>query len=81
MRHDVYRRLAQAGTIEADTREADHEAGDPLQAGLVRRPPAAPADSPVFFKRCGRVGWALAAARCMMDRQAAGGPPASRSTT
>ena len=67
--------LARRGTLVVDTRDADHEAGDLLQAGIdvpalptladvvagrVRRP----ATGPVFFKSCGWAGWDLAAARC-----------------
>ncbi len=67
--------LARHGTLVVDTRDADHEAGDLLQAGIdvaalptladvvagrVRRPAA----GPVFFKSCGWAGWDLAAARC-----------------
>jgi 1-piperideine-2-carboxylate/1-pyrroline-2-carboxylate reductase [NAD(P)H] len=55
-----------------DTRDADHEAGDLLQAGidvsalptladLIAAPRAV--RGPVFFKSCGWGGWDLAAAR------------------
>lgn len=67
--------VAQHGTIVVDTEDAEHEAGDLLQAGLavpglpvlrdvVRGPwaPRAPA-GPVLFKSCGWGGWDLAAAR------------------
>lgn len=66
------RHCADAGTVVLDTRDADHEAGDLLQAGLdvtafptlrevvegrvARR-------GPVLFKSCGWAGWDLAAAR------------------
>jgi len=65
-----------------DTRDADHEAGDLLQAGLdvgafasladvVRQTPLGTAQNthqgPVFFKSCGWAGWDLAAARCCMS--------------
>ncbi len=77
---EVCRQLAQTGTLVADTRDADHEAGDWLQAGLdvsalptladvVRQTPAwaqtQRPSGPVFFKSCGWAGWDLAAARCM----------------
>lgn len=78
---DVCRQLAQTGTVVVDTRDADHEAGDLLQADIdVRALPtladvvnASPAwlqtrrseQGPVFFKSCGWAGWDLAAARCM----------------
>lgn len=74
---EVCRDLAARGTLVVDTRDADHEAGDLLQAGIdvtalptladavagrVQRPVA----GPVFFKSCGWAGWDLAAARCAM---------------
>lgn len=77
----VCRHLAATGTLVVDTRDADHEAGDLLQAGLdvgglptlvdvVRNTPAwqraRRADGPVFFKSCGWAGWDLAAARCVL---------------
>jgi ornithine cyclodeaminase len=61
-----------AGRIVVDTRDADHEAGDLLQAGIdvVTLPalrdvePSAPRpEGPVLFKSCGWAGWDLAAAR------------------
>lgn len=67
------RSLAERGSIVVDTRDADHEAGDLLQAGLdvtqfatlqemlgekKDRP-----QGPVLFKSCGWAGWDLAAAR------------------
>lgn len=71
----VVRDLAARGTLVVDTRDADHEAGDLLQAGIEvaalptlgdvvsgRRPH--PAGGPVLFKSCGWAGWDLAAARC-----------------
>ena len=60
------------GRIVVDTRDADHEAGDLLQAGvdvpavpsLRDVDPSAPrARGPVLFKSCGWAGWDLAAAR------------------
>lgn len=65
--------LTDQGTVVVDTRDADHEAGDLLQAGLEvaqfytlqdvlltkkNRP-----QGPVLFKSCGWAGWDLAAAR------------------
>ena len=80
---DICRRLAHEGTVLVDTRDADHEAGDLLQAGLeVARWPtladlvqgrragsgrALRPEGPVFFKSCGWAGWDLAAARCVMN--------------
>jgi len=77
----VCRQVAQTGTLVVDTRDADHEAGDLLQAGLdvCALPTLAdvvnasatwlqasrPDHGPVFFKSCGWAGWDLAAARCM----------------
>jgi 1-piperideine-2-carboxylate/1-pyrroline-2-carboxylate reductase [NAD(P)H] len=75
----ICQRLARHGNIFVDSRDADHEAGDLLQAGLdvsqfasladiVNRPtdlPALKKDGPIFFKSCGWAGWDLAAARCV----------------
>lgn len=83
---EVCRALAQRGRVVVDTRDADHEAGDLLQAGLpvadfptladvVRQSASgatAPRGGPVFFKSCGWAGWDLAAARCAQAQ-----PPAS----
>ena len=64
--------VARAGRIVVDTRDADHEAGDLLQAGIdvtavpsLRDidPRAARGNGPVLFKSCGWAGWDLAAAR------------------
>ena len=76
---DVCAYLAQHGRVYVDTRDADHEAGDLLQAGLdVTTFPSLQAlvrgevsgaysqNGPVFFKSCGWAGWDLAAARCVM---------------
>jgi 1-piperideine-2-carboxylate/1-pyrroline-2-carboxylate reductase [NAD(P)H] len=74
--------LARVGRIVVDTRDADHEAGDLLQAGLdVTRIPslrdmaaaAAPAPGPVLFKSCGWAGWDLAAARTALRSIGDGG--------
>lgn len=61
------------GTVVVDTRDARHEAGDLLQAGLDVARFASLADlvqarafqvsGPVLFKSCGWAGWDLAAAR------------------
>lgn len=76
---EVCRHLAARGRVVVDTRDADHEAGDLLQAGLDVSACATLADvvqqtplwmqqgqvqGPVFFKSCGWAGWDLAAARC-----------------
>ncbi|HSX92095.1 MAG TPA: delta(1)-pyrroline-2-carboxylate reductase family protein [Hydrogenophaga sp.] len=68
---EVCRHIAARGTLAVDTRDADHEAGDLLQAGLDVPAVATLADwldrprpsGPVFFKNCGWAGWDLAAAR------------------
>lgn len=81
---DVCREFAARGTLVVDTRDADHEAGDLLQAGLdvtalptlrevVRR--GLVARGPVLFKSCGWAGWDLAAARCVVARGAPGAQP------
>ena len=77
---EVCRHLADRGRVVVDTRDADHEAGDLLQAGLdvsalpcladvIEQRPAWTRQSnrggPVFFKSCGWAGWDLAAARCI----------------
>ncbi len=76
---DVCQYMAQHGRILVDTRDADHEAGDLLQAGLdVSRfaslqdvvqgsHKASDKAGPVFFKSCGWAGWDLAAARCALQ--------------
>ena len=80
---EVCQHLARTGTLVVDSRDADHEAGDLLQAGIdvsalptladVVGQTAAwhkatrPADGPVFFKSCGWGGWDLAAARCVAN--------------
>lgn len=78
---EVCRHIAKTGRVVVDTREADHEAGDLLQAGLDVTAFASLADvvnrrgawqglgtrqGPVFFKSCGWAGWDLAAARCLI---------------
>lgn len=76
---EVCQHLARCGTLVVDTRDADHEAGDLLQAGIdvsalptlsdvvgqttAWQQAARPTDGPVFFKSCGWAGWDLAAAR------------------
>lgn len=70
------RDIAAQGRVVVDTRDADHEAGDLLQAGLdvtrlatlqdvLRAHQGKPIDKrgPVLFKNCGWAGWDLAAAR------------------
>lgn len=78
---DVCQQLAERGTLVVDTRDADHEAGDLLQAGIDVAVLPTLADvvldtpswqriqsrqGPVFFKSCGWAGWDLAAARCVV---------------
>jgi ornithine cyclodeaminase len=75
----VCQALAQDARLVVDTRDADHEAGDLLQAGVnvaalptlgdVVNHCAGQTLGPVsgqtvFFKNCGWAGWDLAAARC-----------------
>jgi len=76
---EVCLHMAQHGRIVVDTRDADHEAGDLLQAGLdvsrfaslqdlVQQPREfTNTAGPVFFKSCGWAGWDLAAARCALQ--------------
>ncbi len=79
----VCQHMARQGRVVVDTRDADHEAGDLLQADLdvsafatladvVRQTPlglaAKAASGPVFFKSCGWAGWDLAAVRCAMQQ-------------
>ncbi len=78
---EICRQVAQSGQVVLDTRDAEHEAGDLLQAGLdVSRFPSladvvngtarlnqgAARSGAVFFKSCGWAGWDLAAARCIV---------------
>jgi ornithine cyclodeaminase len=76
---EVCRWLAAEGLLVVDTRDADVEAGDLLQAGMavsalatladvVRDPAAYRRSGPVFFKSCGWAGWDLAAARLALQR-------------
>lgn len=69
---DLCRHVAARGSVVVDTPDAQHEAGDLLQAGLdVQRLPCladvlagrAVTTGPVLFKSCGWAGWDLAAAR------------------
>ena len=76
---EICRRIHREGRIVVDTRDADHEAGDLLQAGLdvsayptlagvlsgTRTASPISCAGPVFFKSCGWAGWDLAAARCV----------------
>jgi ornithine cyclodeaminase len=76
---EVCLHMAQHGRIFVDTRDADHEAGDLLQAGLDVSQFASLQDvvqqpheftnktGPVFFKSCGWAGWDLASARCVVQ--------------
>ena len=73
--------FAGQGTVVVDTRDAEHEAGDLLQAGLdlsrfasladAVRDPDFEARGPVLFKSCGWAGWDLAAARTALLMQSA----------
>jgi 1-piperideine-2-carboxylate/1-pyrroline-2-carboxylate reductase [NAD(P)H] len=81
----ICQHMAQYGHIFVDTRDADHEAGDLLQAGIdvgqfrtlgeiVLQPQSSQhraIEGPIFFKSCGWAGWDLAAARCVKNDQAA----------
>ena len=75
----VCQALAQDARLVVDTRDADHEAGDLLQAGVNvaalptlgdvvchgdQKAMGPKAGQTVFFKNCGWAGWDLAAARC-----------------
>lgn len=70
---ELTRQMARQGRIVVDTQEAEHEAGDLVQAGIgpgqwqtlaqVLASGAAPTQGPVLFKSCGWAGWDLAAAR------------------
>lgn len=73
---EVCTTIARHGHIVVDTRDADHEAGDLLQAGIdvsslptladaITRGSGHAGNGPVFFKSCGWAGWDLAAARCL----------------
>jgi ornithine cyclodeaminase len=76
----VVRSIAESGLVVVDSRDADHEAGDLIQAGLEasdfpclgdliqNKNPIKTHDSggPIFFKSCGWGGWDLAAARCAL---------------
>ncbi len=78
----VCQHVAQTGQLLVDTRDADHEAGDFLQAGLdvPTMPTLADAllgrahwrqgvkpGATVMFKNCGWAGWDLAAAWCAVS--------------
>ena len=76
---EICRQMQAAGTLVVDTRDADHEAGDLLQAGIavsalptladvIGGAAQARAQGPVFFKSCGWAGWDLAAARLLARR-------------
>ena len=75
----VIEHVVRTGRVVVDTRDADHEAGDLLQAGVavstlatlgdvIRQTPLGQtvphSPGPVFFKSCGWAGWDLAAVRC-----------------
>ena len=86
------RHLVATGNVLVDTKDAVHEAGDLLQAGLdvaamatlgdVLRGIYLPGDGPTLFKSCGWGGWDLAAARVALlsqhgARQGSAAGPAS----
>ena len=69
---DLTRRLAERARVVVDTQDAEHEAGDLIQAGIgparwqtlaqvLTNPPGL--GGAVLFKSCGWAGWDLAAAR------------------
>jgi 1-piperideine-2-carboxylate/1-pyrroline-2-carboxylate reductase [NAD(P)H] len=73
---ELCRHFADRATVVVDTRDADHEAGDLLQAGLdlsrfatlqdvlrTEKNRLRSTSGPVLFKSCGWAGWDLAAAR------------------
>lgn len=76
---DLCRHIAAQGRIVVDSRDAEHEAGDLLQAGLPVAEMPSLADvvselagerrGPVLFKSCGWAGWDLAAARLALKGQ------------
>ena len=73
------RHLVAIGNVLVDTKDAVHEAGDLLQAGLdvaamptlgdLLRGVFMPGDRPTLFKSCGWGGWDLAAARVALLSQ------------
>jgi len=74
---DLCRHCATEGEVVVDTPQAQHEAGDLLQAGLdpgafptlrdiLQRDPTS-RRGPVLFKSCGWAGWDLAAARTAVE--------------
>ncbi len=80
---DVCRHIHAHGTVVVDSRDADHEAGDLLQAGLDVSAMPTLGDvlrqsllwtqrkqqrGPVLFKSCGWGGWDLAAAQCVAQQ-------------
>ena len=76
---DLCRHLVSTGNVLVDTKDAVHEAGDLLQAGLdvaamptlgdLLRGVYTPGDGPTLFKSCGWGGWELAAARVALLSQ------------
>lgn len=74
----VCQALDASACVVVDSRDADHEAGDWLQAGLsvsyrptladvLAQPVAIGADQTVFFHNCGWGGWDLSAAHCAVE--------------
>ena len=84
----VVRSIAESGLVFVDSRDADHEAGDLIQAGLEASNFPCLGDliqnknttrthesgGPIFFKSCGWGGWDLAAARCALQASVSDGP-------
>ena len=76
---ELCRYVAASGAVFTDSAEAQHEAGDLLQAGLnpaefatlgeVVRKNIKPPVGPVLFKSCGWAGWDLAAARVALRQR------------
>ena len=77
---ELCRHIAEQGTVVVDTRDADHEAGDLLQARLdvaqfatlqdvlqAKKNQPGSKSGPVLFKSCGWAGWDLAAARVALS--------------
>jgi 1-piperideine-2-carboxylate/1-pyrroline-2-carboxylate reductase [NAD(P)H] len=77
---ELCRHIAELDTVVVDTRDADHEAGDLLQARLdvarfatlqdvlrAKKNRPGSTSGPVLFKSCGWAGWDLAAARVALS--------------
>jgi 1-piperideine-2-carboxylate/1-pyrroline-2-carboxylate reductase [NAD(P)H] len=79
---ELCRAFVAQGAVIVDTRDADHEAGDLLQAGLdvsqfatlqdalrTKKNRPGSRSGPVLFKSCGWAGWDLAAARVAISTE------------